>query len=192
MSGTPQVGKKLRTTHGTWSGHKLHFSYQWLANGRPIAGATKRSFTPDVDQLGKRIRAKVTATKSGSHSGSAQSDPTAGVAKGVFVNSAEPEVDGKPQVGVPLAADPGDWSPKGTFSYQWYSGGGALDGATGATYTPTADQLGQGVKVRVTLYAPGYHTKRIKSEPSDRRRAGHGSRRARRRRSRASPRSTSR
>jgi surface antigen len=166
VSGTPQVGKKLKTTHGTWSGRKLTFSYQWLANGRPIAGATKRSFTPAAAQVGKRIRAEVTAAKSGSKSGTAQSDPTTGVAKGVFVNSTEPAVDGKPQVGVPLAADRGTWSPKGTFSYQWYSGG-PLNGATDPTYTPTADQLGKGVRVRVTLSAPGYRTMRVKSEPSD-------------------------
>jgi surface antigen len=168
LSGTPQVGKKLKTTHGTWIGTKLTYRYQWLANGKPIAGATKRAFTPGAGQVGKRIRAKVTATKSGAHATSARSEPTDGVAKGVFVNTAEPTVDGKAQVGVPLAADRGSWSPSGTFSYQWYAGGDPLDGATDATYTPTADQLGHGVKVRVTLKAPGYKTMRLRSDPSDR------------------------
>jgi surface antigen len=167
VSGTPQVGEKLTTTRGTWSGTKLTFSYQWLANGKPIAGATKRSFTPGAGQVGKHIRAKVTATKSGAHPGSARSEATDDVAKGVFVNTAEPTVDGKAQVGVPLAAAPGTWSPKGTVSYQWFSGGGPLDGATDATYTPTADQLGRGLKVRVTLSAPGYKTMRVRSEKTE-------------------------
>lgn len=166
VSGTAQVGQKLRTTHGKWSATSLTYSYQWLANGKPIDGATNKSFRPGADQLGKRIRAKVTATKSGAHSGSARSEATDGVAKGVFVNSAAPTVDGKPQVGVPLAADQGTWSPTGTLSYQWFSGG-AIDGATSPTFTPTADQLGKGVRVRVTLSAPGYQTKRIKSAPTD-------------------------
>lgn len=165
--GTPQVGQKLKAKHGTWSLKKLTFSYQWLANGKPIPGATNKSFTPGAEQLGKRIRAKVTAVKSGKAPGTARSEPTGGVAEGVFVNTDAPAVTGKAQVGVPLAADPGTWSPTGTFSYQWYAGGEKLPGATDQTFTPTADQLGKGVKVRVTLSAPGYQTKRIKSEPTD-------------------------
>ena len=165
VSGTPQVGEKLKTTHGSWTGKHLTYSYQWLANGKPISGATRRSFRPAAAQLGKHIRAQVTASKSGSHAGTARSDATDNVAKGVFVNSVEPTVAGKAQVGVPLAADRGSWDGQGTFSYQWYSGG-PIDGATATSFTPTADQLGQGVKIRVTLAAPGYKTLRIKSDPT--------------------------
>ena len=164
VSGTPQVGKKLTTTHGTWSAKGLTYSYQWLANGKPIAGATNRRFTPKADQLGKHLRARVTATKSGAHAGKARSEATDTVAKGVFVNSEQPTVEGKPQVGVQLAADRGTWSPRGTFRYQWLAGGDPIDGATSSAFTPTADQLGHGVKVRVTLKAPGYKTMRMKSD----------------------------
>jgi surface antigen len=167
VSGTPQVGEKLKTSRGKWSAKKLTFSYQWLANGKPISGATKRSFTPGPDQLGKRIRAKVTATKSGSDPGTAASEPTVGVAKGVFANTAPPAVQGTPQVGVPLSANPGTWSAPGTFGYQWFAGGDKVDGATDATFTPTADQLGRGVKVRVTVSAPGYRTTRVRSGATD-------------------------
>jgi surface antigen len=166
VSGTPQVGQKLSTTHGSWNAKDLTFSYQWLANGSPIAGATNRTFTPKAAQLGQHIRAKVTATKSGAHSGSAQSVPTDGVAKGVFVSTVEPSVEGKPQVGVQLAADRGTYSRGGTFSYQWLAGGKAIEGATSLSFTPTADQLGQGLKLRVALAAPGYETLRVNSEPT--------------------------
>jgi surface antigen len=166
VSGTPQVGKKLTTTHGSWSAKNLTFSYQWLANGKPIAGATNRRFKPGAGQVGKHLRAKVTATKSGAHSGSARSSATDGVAKGVFVSTTEPSVDGKAQVGEPLAADRGSYSPAGTFSYQWLAGGKRIDGATSLSFTPTADQLGQGLKVRVALKAPGYKTLRVKSDPT--------------------------
>ena len=80
------------------------------------------------------------------------------------MNSEQPTVEGKPQVGVQLAADRGTWSPKGTFRYQWLAGGDPIDGATSSAFTPTADQLGHGVKVRVTLKAPGYTTMRVKSD----------------------------
>jgi surface antigen len=166
LSGTPQVGQKLTTTNGSWSAKHLTFSYQWLSNGNPIVGATKKSFTPQAAQVGKHIRAKVTATKSGAHSGSARSAASDGVAKGVFVNTSEPVVEGKAQVGVPLAADRGTWTPSGTFSYQWFAGGDPIAGETSPTFTPTADQLGHGVKVRVTLEAPGYRTVRMKTDPT--------------------------
>src|SRR3954452_7683543 len=52
VSGTAQVGKKVTTSKGTWSTKQLTFSYQWLANGVPIKGATAKSFTPTADQLG--------------------------------------------------------------------------------------------------------------------------------------------
>lgn len=170
VSGTAQVGQKLTTTRGTWNAKNLTFSYQWLADGKPIAGATSKSFTPGASQLGQRIRAKVTASKSGAHSGTAQSDATDSVAKGVFVSTEVPSVAGKAQVGVPLAADRGTYTPGGnaggTFAYQWLAGTKAIDGATSLSFTPTADELGQGLKVRVALTAPGYRTLKVKSDPT--------------------------
>jgi len=166
VSGTPQVGQKLTTTRGSWSAKHLDFSYQWLSNGTVIKGATSRTLKVAAAQLGTTIRAKVTATKSGAHSGTAQSAPTDQVAKGVFVNTVAPSVPTKAQVGVPLATVRGTWSPKGTFAYQWLAGGDPISGATTASFTPTADQLGAGLKVRVSLSAPGYRTKRMTTDPT--------------------------
>ena len=163
LSGTPQVGKKLTTTNGTWSAKHLTFKYQWLANGQPVPGATAKSFTPGAGQVGQKIRAKVTATKSGAHSGSAQTAATGGVAKGVFVNTTAPSVVGTARVGTPLTASRGSWTPAGTFGYQWFAGGTAVTGATAARFTPTADQLGRGIQVKVKLSAPGYRMLRVKS-----------------------------
>src|SRR5262249_51958451 len=53
VTGTAQVGVQLVTSKGTWSAKNLTFSYQWLANGVPIAGATAKTFKPTADQLGK-------------------------------------------------------------------------------------------------------------------------------------------
>jgi surface antigen len=166
VTGTAQVGKTLRTTRGTWSAKHLTFKYQWLGNGKPIRGATAQTFTPGAGQLGQKIRAKVTATKSGAHSGTARTPATGGVAKGVFVVSAAPTVAGKAQVGLPLATNRGTWSPSGTFSYQWYAGADPISGATAAAFTPTPAQLGSGLTVRVSLSAAGYKTKRVRTHPT--------------------------
>ena len=156
VKGTPQVGKKLKTTNGKWSATNLVFQYQWLANGTPITGATAKAFKPTAAQLGQRIRAKVTATKSGSHNGSATSPPTVTVAQGVFSLTADPVVSGTPQVGVQLSATNGTWAPTGAYTYHWFAGSTRIDGATASTFTPTAAQLGQPIRVKVTSTLAGY------------------------------------
>ncbi len=42
------------------------------------------------------------------------------------------------------------WTPVGTLSYQWTRGGSDINGAKGATYTPTADDVGSVIAVRIT------------------------------------------
>ncbi|WP_331525978.1 CHAP domain-containing protein [Nocardioides sp.] len=167
VTGTAQVGQKLITSNGSWTTKNLTFSYQWYADGKRIDGATTRRLRVGADQLGDQLQARVTASKPGAHSGRAKSAATDDVIKGEFVNTTVPTVDGKAQVGIPLAADRGTWSPRGTFNYQWYAGRDKIDGATAASFTPTADQLGDGLKVRVALSAPGYRTLRVRSDPTD-------------------------
>jgi surface antigen len=159
VTGTPQVGMKLKTTNGKWSATNLVFHYQWLANGTPISGATTKAFKPTAAQLGKRLRAKVTATKSGSHTGSATSPATHSVARGVFTNTAVPTITGTPQVGVQLSASAGTWSPAGEYEYRWFAGGTLVDGASEATFTPTATELGKPIRVKVVSRLDGYATK---------------------------------
>ena len=62
ISGTKRVGKTLKVVTGTWSPGPS-FSYQWYANGKKIAGATKSSLKLKAAQKGKRITAAVTAKK---------------------------------------------------------------------------------------------------------------------------------
>ena len=165
VSGTAQVGASVTTSNGSWTATNLIYHYQWMANGKPIAGATAPSFQPTAAQLGKRLRAKVIATKAGSHNGSATSPPTGSVAQGVFATTVEPAVVGTPQVGVPLTASPGTWTPTGAFTYQWYAGPKAIRGATASTYTPTKSKLGKPIQVMVTSTLAGYATKSDLSRP---------------------------
>ena len=118
--------------------HPRHVERQEPHLQLPVAGqrqADRRGddpvrSSPSAAQVGKHLRAKVTATKSGAHPARRGPPPTDGVAKGVFVNTDAADVDGKAQVGVPLAAHRGPGHPAGTFSYQWLAGGKRIDGAT--------------------------------------------------------------
>jgi surface antigen len=167
ITGKPQVGVKLVSHHGEWSAKHLTFSYQWLANGRPIPGATARSFRPTARQLGDVIRAKVTATKAGAHTGTAQSAATDSVAKGVFVSSTQPVVAGTAQVGVQLSGTDPTVKPATSLQYQWFAGRQPIAGADNPTFTPTADQLDAVLQLKVVARAPGYKTLRVRSAPTD-------------------------
>jgi hypothetical protein len=70
---------------------------------------------------------------------------------------AGPTVSGAARVGSTLTASPGTWSPStATVRYQWYRSGQAIAGATGATYTLQAADLGATIWVSVTASAPGH------------------------------------
>lgn len=45
---------------GVFSYGSTFFSYQWLANGEPISGATSNTFTPDSGEAGKAVQCKAT------------------------------------------------------------------------------------------------------------------------------------
>ncbi|MEU5400738.1 hypothetical protein ABZ348_15770 [Streptomyces sp. NPDC005963] len=76
ITGTADVGRTLKAKRGTWSPKPTSYAYQWYADGRAIAGATGSSLTLKPAQGGKRITVKVTAHRTGHHSGSATSRAT--------------------------------------------------------------------------------------------------------------------
>ncbi|WP_327117552.1 hypothetical protein OG206_18865 [Streptomyces sp. NBC_01341] len=81
VSGTAKVGRVLKAAHGTWTPAPTSYAYQWYANGKAVAGATKSSLTLKAAQKGKKMTVKVTARRTGHSSGSAVSRSTATVAR---------------------------------------------------------------------------------------------------------------
>ncbi|MGI0083678.1 MAG: hypothetical protein ACREBQ_01205 [Nitrososphaerales archaeon] len=67
------------------------------------------------------------------------------------VNTAVPTITGTPQVGQTLTASTGTWTNIPTsYTYQWASSsGGAISGATAASYTPTTADVGNTLTVYV-------------------------------------------
>ncbi len=81
-----------------------------------------------------------------------------------------PSISGVPKVGSTLTADPGTWDqPGATFDYEWetYEEGQQHTDflATGRTYVPTADIVGQQIWVTVIASAPGAEDGYASSEP---------------------------
>jgi hypothetical protein len=67
ISGTPRVGEQLTADDGTWTGNPTSFAYQWQRCDADIVscanaiGATGKTYTLGLADLGYRIRVQVTA-----------------------------------------------------------------------------------------------------------------------------------
>ncbi len=143
ISGQAIEGRTLTANPGTWSGTTpMTFTYRWLrcptdggaadgSNCLTIGGATSNNYRLRDEDVGIRIRVRVTA-QNADGSDSAASNPT-GVVQGSSRpnNLTPPSIAGEPVLGETLTADPGFWSGTQpiTFTYQWRScnrQGGAL------------------------------------------------------------------
>lgn len=72
---------------------------------------------------------------------------------GTVANTAAPTIAGVAQVGQTLTAAPGTWSPASTtVAYRWVVGDDTTpnDDPTGATYVPTAQDIGKTIRVEAT------------------------------------------
>ena len=170
ISGQAIEGRTLTANAGTWSGTTpMTFTYRWLrcptdggaedgSNCLTIGGATSNNYRLRDDDVGIRIRVRVTA-QNGDGSDSAASNPT-GVVQGSSRpnNLTPPSIAGDPVLGQTLTADPGFWSGTQpiTFTYQWRScnrqGGGCqnIAGANARTYSLRQSDVGTTLRIQVT------------------------------------------
>ena len=63
------VGKKLTAKPGSWTPADVTFTYQWLRNGEPIAGATGSKYKLKNKDKGKKISVTVTGAEVRLHLG---------------------------------------------------------------------------------------------------------------------------
>lgn len=80
ISGTPAVGSTLTATPGTWNQTGLAYAYQWSVGGVAVPSATAPTYVVRSADQGKQITVRVTASKAGTPSGSATSDPVTVIA----------------------------------------------------------------------------------------------------------------
>lgn len=152
ISGTAVYGQTLTASTHTWTTGTT-FSYQWLADGTPIAGATSRTLKLGSAQRSRQISVVVTGRKSGYATVARTSAATLRV-----TTAPTPTVSGTKKVTYTLRASTGTWSSGTTFSYQWYADGSALSGKTASTLKLGTSYVGKGISVRVTGRKSGYTT----------------------------------
>src|SRR5262249_15487250 len=135
-----------------------------------IAGATGATYTLTSEDVGFTIRVEETATNTEGFA-TAPSDVTAVVSAAPFAqtppaNSTPPRLFGTVRAGHTLTVTHGEWTgdPPPTFTYQWQrcnpAGNNCNDipGATGVTYTLTAADVGQTIRVVETATNSAGHS----------------------------------
>lgn len=101
----PEVHQQLYVATPNWT-EGTRFTYQWLADGKPITGATKRDFTVTSAQAGAKLSVEVVGSKVDFLSKHHVSAETASVPTSVNPRVALPT---NATVGTTLKADFGGW-----------------------------------------------------------------------------------
>lgn len=155
ITGTVRVGSKLTVTAGAWA-PAAGLTYQWKANGKPVVGATKSTYTLTSANLGSKITVTVTGVRAGYVTRTKTSTPTSATSAGVFTAAPVPTVTGTARVGSTLTAAAGSWAPSPSISYQWRANGAAIAGAQKSTYVLTVADHTKRITVTVTGKRSGW------------------------------------
>ena len=161
ISGTPQVDQTLTADTSAISDEdgleNVSYSYQWLAGGSDISGATRSSYTLTASEQGETIQVKVTFTDDADNEETLTSEATVAVAAAPNRDATgAPTIDGTPQVGETLTASTSaisdeDGLTQVSYSYQWNKNDADISGATGSSYTLTDSDQGGTITVHVTF-----------------------------------------
>lgn len=158
ISGTPKVGRTLAGSAGTWTPTPATTTYQWLADGKAIAGATTTKLKVGPTLVGRRISLRVTVGADGFLPATRTSAATATVVRAAFAIRTGPWLSGSPRVGRVLVVQPGNVSPAPSrLAYAWYVNGRRI-GASGPSLRVLRRWAGDRIAVKVTYTRPGYAT----------------------------------
>ena len=164
IRGTLQVGKTLSSGRGIWAAG-TEFTYQWLADGVAIYGATDWQYTLTRAEVGKRMTVTVTGSKPGYETTPQTSEPTDVVFE-LPLSSSVPSIHGVAQVGNTLNSTRGLWEKGAMFDYQWHANGVAITGATDTALSLTHAEIGKQITVTVTGSKTGHETVALTSDPT--------------------------
>lgn len=142
ISGNAIVGYTLTTTNGTWQ-NPVSFTYEWLRDGSPIAGATASTYSTVAADIGTTITSRVTT-------GGASAVSSNSIAVTAPVNLVQPVVAGNTAVGSLLTTTNGTWDGLTSFTYEWLRDGTPIGGAVSDVYTTVAADAGTTITSRVT------------------------------------------
>jgi len=150
------AGQTLSCSSGVWANAPTAYTYAWLGNGSPLAGATGQSYVVLPGELGDSLACSVVASNAGG-SGAAAASAAVAIAHPPPSSSLPPSISGHAIAGARLAETHAQWSnAPSSFAYQWQrcnrGGGGcrAIAGASADAYTLAAADVGSTIRVLET------------------------------------------
>ncbi|MFF8817137.1 hypothetical protein ACF07D_03950 [Leucobacter sp. NPDC015123] len=155
VGGSAVVGTAVAASLGVWPDAELEFELSWQRDGVDIGGALGASYTPQPDDLGAALRAAITATARNGESLTVFTEPVI-VGPG-SMSLAAVSLTGTPAVGSTLQASLAEPAPgDAMLTFRWNRNGVTIPGATAASYTLTAADLGKAITATVEASRYGY------------------------------------
>lgn len=160
LSGGAYVGLSVVLHSKTWTPAPSSRTYSWYRDGKLIAGTDPASgyYEATVTDRGHRLVGCITGHLDGYVDKTRCSAPSARVRTGDVFPSSRPKITGTARTGLTLTATTGRWADGATLHYQWQKNKKNIKGATTATYTLRAGDVGDRIRVRVKGTRPGYHS----------------------------------
>lgn len=142
ITGNARIGRSLKCKPGAWAGDPtILYKYQWLRDGKEIAGATDNVYIVDPSDGLRKISCIVTASNLGGQSSASTAENHVDVAKPA--NTEPPVISGEPKIGAKLTCAPGKWTGdrKIDAKIRWLRNGQEIPGSNSPVYT-VADEDG--------------------------------------------------
>ena len=150
-------------TEDLFTNSNVESTLQWYASDDAegtsrvaIEGATGSTFTATADEFEKYLTVVATGTKPGYEPTVHSSTTNYTVYEGEQ-SMGEVAISGTATVGNTLTAVTTGFDPDAELTYQWSTGDGDIEGATGSTLVVTPDLQGAYIWVYVSATQPGYY-----------------------------------
>ena len=180
ITGTTQVGETLTVDTSAIADEDglddVSYSYQWIAGGTDIDGATGSSYLLTSSEQGQTIQVRVSFTDDADNEETLTSAATATVAaKPNSLATGQPTISGIAHAGQTLTAGTSgiaddDGLDDAIFSYQWIANDGTTDmdieDADDSTYTVSDDDVGKVINVRVSFTDDAGNQETLTSGPT--------------------------
>ena len=150
-----RVGSRVKIAQLPMFDKSYTFFYYWLRDGEVVNDDLRQTYLLKPEDLEGAFRPYIFATKPGAEPVSYLGDPLT-ILPGLIKKAPTPTIMGTPIVGKTLTLSTKKWAEPVELSYQWYSDGEAIDGATEISLEVSPELLGTRISVGVTGAQTGY------------------------------------